>query len=329
MAGVSTATASRVINSPAKVQDDTRERVQSAIRTLNWIPHGAAKALASFRTRTVGALIPNLGHQSITAMIEAMQQDLGDAGYTLLLGRPDLSLERTLRQARKMIEHGVECLVLMGEEQPPELMDFLHGRNVFYVVCYTSGRHGRLNCIGFDNYLEMSRLTEHLLELGHRNFALVTRSYAGNDRIRQRIEAVRDTLAAAGLAIRPQHDVVAPSWQIGAGRDGMQTILSSKGPRPSAVICANDYLAAGALIEAKANGLRVPGDLSITGFDDIELAAQLDPPLTTVRVPAAQIGHEVARFVIGTLDDGRADLPVRLPAELVIRGSTGAPASAG
>jgi LacI family transcriptional regulator len=323
MAGVSTATASRVINAPDKVSAETREKVLAAVRSLNWIPHGAAKALASLRTRTVGALIPTLGHQTIASMLEAIQQDLGDAGYTLLLGKPDPQPERTLRQAAKMLEHGIECLILMGEDQPPPLMSFLASRSALHVIAYTSGRYGTPNCIGFDNFLEMSRMTEHLLGLGHRDFAIVSRGWEGNDRIRQRVEAVKAVLRGAGLAVRPQHEVMVEKYLIGAGRQGMQQILNSPGVRPTAVVCVNDYLAAGAVIEAKAAGLSVPGDISVTGFDDLELAAQFDPPLTTVRVPAADIGHAIARFVIARLEGEDAPLPARFVAELMIRGSTG------
>lgn len=324
VAGVSTATASRAINAPAKVNEETRERVFEAIRSLNWIPHGAAKALASLRTRTVGALIPTLGHQTIMSMIETIQQDLGDAGYTLILGKPEPQAERTLRQASKMVEHGVECLILMGEEQPKLLTEFLRSRKVFHVIAYTSGRHGAQNCIGFDNFLEMSRLTEYLLGLGHRDFAIITRAYEGNDRIRQRVEAVKATLAKVGLAVRPQHEITVEQYLIGAGREGMQRLLACEGVRPTAVVCANDYLAAGAVIEAKAAGLRVPEDISVTGFDDLELAAQFDPPLTTVRVPAIAIGKAIAGFIIGRLEGEDVPLPPRFSADLVIRSTTAA-----
>ena len=324
MADVSLATASRAINSPALVSDDTRARVQAAIKSLGWIPHGAAKTLASVRTRTIGALIPTLGHQTIAGMLESLQNSLGTAGYTLLLGRPDSSAERTIQQASKMIEHGVECLVLMGEDQPQGLMEMIEQRNLFYVVAYTSGRQGLQNCIGFDNYLEMERLTRHLLDLGHRDFGLLTRAYEANDRIRQRVEAVHQTLAQIGVAVRPQHQVIVPNWGIEAGRDGMRQILSDATP-PTAVICANDYLATGALLEAKARGLHVPDDVSISGFDDLELVSLLDPPLTTVHVPNQQIGEEIARFIINRLDKGEAVLPKRFEATLMVRGSTGRP----
>ncbi len=323
-AGVSTATASRAINTPRLVSPETREKVEKAIAALNWIPHGAAKALASLRTRSIGVLIPTFGHQTIAAMIEELQRDLALADYTLVIGWTDPALQTNVKQAFNMIERGVECLILMGEHQPPELMELLDRRKIFYVIAYTSGRYGLKNCIGFDNYLEMVKLAEHLLALGHRRFGLIARGSAYNDRIRQRIEAVRDTLAKEGLAIRPQHFVEVPHFLIGSGREGMQRLLATD-PAPSAVICTNDYLATGALIEARASGLSVPADVSITGFDDIDLAAQVDPPLTTIHVPARHIGHTIARYVLDTLEKGAAPLPARIEAELVVRGTTAPP----
>jgi LacI family transcriptional regulator len=325
-AGVSTATASRAINTPLLVSAAARERVEGAIKALNWIPHGAAKALASLRTRTIGVLIPTFGHQTIAAMIEALQHELALAEYTLLIGWADPALEMTLKQAFNMIERGVEALILMGEDQPAALMELLERRRIFHVIAYTSGRDGRENCIGFDNYLEMSKLTQHLLSLGHRNFGLITRGHRNNDRIRQRIEGINDTLAREGIAIRPQHAVEVSHWLIGSGRQGMQTLLANP-PVPTAVICANDYLAAGALIEAKSTGLHVPDDISIVGFDDVELAGQLDPPLTTIHVPARPVGLAIARYILDRLEKGTAILPPRLEAELMIRGSTSRPRS--
>lgn len=323
-AGVSTATASRAINMPRLVSADAREKVEAAIQALNWIPHGAAKALASLRTRTVGVLIPTFGHQTIAAMIEALQHELALADYTLLMGWPDPTMKMSVKQAFNMIERGVECLILMGEEQPAELMELLERRNIFYVIAYTSGREGRKNCIGFDNFLEMSKLAEHLLELGHTRFGLITRGYQYNDRIRQRIEGVRDALAKQGLAIRPQHFIEVPHFLIGSGREGMKAILKTQ-QVPTAIVCTNDYLAAGALIEARAEGLTVPRDMSIVGFDDVELAGQLEPALTTIRVPARHIGHTIARYILDRLDHGEATLPGRIEAEIVIRGTTAAP----
>jgi LacI family transcriptional regulator len=223
-----------------------------------------------------------------------------------------------------MVRSGVECLVIMGEDHPPELYAMLEQRKIFHVIVYTTGGFGHTNCIGFDNYREMARMVRHLLDLGHTSFGLIARTYDRNDRIRHRINAVRDTLAEAGLAVRPQHFKVVPEWTVGCGREGMRAILEAP-LRPTAIICTNDYLAFGALIEARVAGLSVPADVSITGFDDIELASHLDPPLTTVHVPAAEMGRTIAGYVVESLDNGSAPLPPPVEARLVVRDSTAPP----
>jgi LacI family transcriptional regulator len=325
LAKVSTATASRVINSPSSVTEKTRLRVEKAIAELGWIPHGAAQALASFRTRTIGALIPTLGHQTIATMLESLQQALGASGYTLLLGRPDVAArERTVDQAAKMIQNGIECLVVMGEDHPPELFALLEQRNIFHVIVYTVGAFGRTNCIGIDNFAEMSKMVRYLLGLGHRSFGVIAADYTHNDRIRLRINAIREALAEEGLAVRPQHFKVVPQWTIGCGRDGMRAILAEP-TRPTAVICTNDYLASGALIEATSSGVAVPGEISISGFDDIELASHLDPPLTTIHVPTQRMGQAIADYIIRVFDGDDVALPIRVEAELVVRASTAPP----
>lgn len=324
LAQVSTATASRVINSPDAVTEKTRARVEKAIAELGWIPHGAAQALASLRTKTVGALIPTIGHQTIATMLESLQRSLGDAGYTLLLGRPDASRDRTVVQVSKMIQSGVECLVLMGEDHPAELFAMLEQRQIFHVIAYTTGTGHRTNCIGIDNYDEMSKMVRYLLDLGHRSFGVIAANFDHNDRIRLRINAIRDILASEGIAVRPQHFQVMPQWTITCGREGMRSIIDQD-QRPTAVICTNDYLASGALIEARAAGLSVPEDISVTGFDDNELASHIEPPLTTVHVPAAELGKTIAEYVISALEGEVGNLPIRLEAQLIVRESASRP----
>jgi LacI family transcriptional regulator len=324
-AGVSTATVSRALNAPNLVSPALRDRIAQAARDLNWVPNGVAKALASLRTRTIGVMIPTLSHQNFATLIEALQKDLGAAQYTLIVCCVDVADEFRLQQARKLVEQGVECLVLVGEAQPDGLFDLLRSQNVPYVITYTSGRGQGHTCIGFDNYAASARLTEHLLTLGHRNFAMIAHAVEGNDRIQQRIAAVRDALAEAGLAIRPQHFVRVNSRHIASGREGMRRILADEALRPTALVCTNDYIATGAMIEAKQLGLVIPRDLSIVGFDDTDMSAHLDPPLTTVRVPSRQMGEEIAKYVISYLEDGAADCPPPLEAELIVRSSTAAP----
>lgn len=324
-AGVSTASVSRALNTPDLVSPALRERIARAALDLKWVPNGVAKALASLRTRTIGVMIPTLSHQNFATLIEALQHDLATARYTLILCCIDVSDELRLQQARKLVEQGVECLVLVGEAQPAGLFELLKSQNVPYVITDTSGRDNTHTCIGFDNYAASVKLTEHLLELGHRNFGMVAHESPGNDRIQQRIAGVQQTLARAGIAIRPQHFVRVNSRHIASGRDGMRTILVDTELPPTALICTNDYIATGAMIEAKQLNLQIPQDLSIVGFDDTDMSAHLDPALTTIRVPSRLMGEEIARYIISYLDNGAADCPPPLEAELIIRRSTSAP----
>jgi LacI family transcriptional regulator len=325
LAGVSTASVSRALNTPNLVSAELRDRIAKAAQDLKWVPNGIAKALASLRTRTIGVMIPTLSHQNFATLIETLQQDLAAAHYTLVLCCMAASDELRLQQARKLVEQGVECLVLVGEAHPAALFDLLRSQNVPYVITYTSGRDPRHICIGFDNYAASVSLTEHLLKLGHHDLGMVVHQTDGNDRIQQRIAGVQDTLAKAGIAVRPQHFVRVNSRHIASGREGMRKILSDDRLRPTALICTNDYIATGAMIEAKKLGLQIPDELSIVGFDDTDMSAHLSPPLTTIRVPSRLMGEEIAKYIIAHLETGSAEHPAALSAELIVRSSTAPP----
>src|SRR5690242_19793135 len=130
-AGVSTASVSRALNTPNLVSSELRDRITEAAQDLKWVPNGVAKALASLRTRTIGVMIPTLSHQNFATLIETLQQDLATAQYTLVLCCMAASSdELRLQQARKLVEQGVECLVLVGEAHPEALFDLLISQNV-------------------------------------------------------------------------------------------------------------------------------------------------------------------------------------------------------
>src|SRR5262249_30841187 len=152
----------------------------------------------------------------------------------------DMTPDMRIQQARKLIERGAECLVLVGEAHPDALFDLLRSRNVPYVITYTSGRDPRHTCIGFDNYAASAPLTEHLLELGRRDSGRITHDRDQNDGIQLRVAAVQDTLARSGRAMRPQHFVRVDSRHIASGREGMRRILADTPPRPTALVCTND-----------------------------------------------------------------------------------------
>ena len=325
LAGVSTATVSRVYNDPGKVSADVQQRVRDAARALNWIPNAAGRALASTRTHITGAIIPTLDDQVFASQVAGMQAVMAEHGITLFLGCSNYDPAQALAQVRAMLSRGVEAVSLVGEAYPPELFELLAMHGVPYVVTYAYRDDSPHCCIGFDNRAAFARLTTHLLDLGHRDFAIIMQPSADNDRVQARLRGIHDTLAAHGLAVRPVHQHEGAAT-IAFGRASLRAIADSDAAtRPTAVICGNDALALGALLEAQALGIDVPSQLSITGFDDIALAREIRPPLTTMWVNTDAIGRQAAHALLDALENGATGPGRAVVPELRIRESVAPP----
>jgi LacI family transcriptional regulator len=181
--------------------------------------------------------------------------------------------------------------------------------------------------IGFDNRAAAYAMTRHLLDLGHRRFALVSAPTAGNDRSRERGAGVRTALAAAGIPLDEDAVRYAPI-ALESGAAAMRELLARK-QRPTAVIATNDVFAVGAMVACREAGVRIPEDVSITGVDNTDLGATQTPGLTSIRTPIVEIGRAAALQLFARLEGEPTELSQRLPFELVIRGSTGPPPAAG
>lgn len=327
LAGVSTATVSRVYNEPGKVSAEVQQRVHEAARALNWIPNAAGRALASTRSHIAGAIIPTLDNHVFASQVSGMQAVFAEHGITLFLGCANYDPAQALTQVRAMLARGVEALSVVGECYPAELFELLDNHGVPYVVTYAYRSGSPHCCVGFDNRAAFATLTEHLISLGHRDFGIIVQPSVDNDRVQARLRGVHETLAAHGLAVRPAHFREGPAT-IAFGRESLRTIWEAPGVRPSAIVCGNDSLAIGALLEAQALGISIPRQLSITGFDDVALAREMSPTLTTMWVDTNAMGRAAAQSLLDMLDDpsqgrDRAAASVEIAVELKIRGSTG------
>jgi len=325
-AGVSTATVSRYLNEPGKVSEKTRARVRSAIDRLNWVPNAAARSLVSRRSYTVGALLPTLAHEKFHQQLEAFQARMAVEGLSVVLACSSYDPEDGYRQVRALLARGVDALALLGDDFPPALFDLLRAKGIPYVI--TFGKHAESDhpCVGFDHARAYRMVTQRLLDLGHTRFGAIFQSTRFNSRVQARLAAIHATLAENGLALRPHHLALmstgGPIGRIPFARESLRQIMS-RDPAPTAIICGNDMLAVGALLEAKAMGIDVPGTLSLSGFDDIEIASQLQPSLTTVLVPDRRIGELAAQYLIDRLAGRACEHPAMLDVVLVERESTG------
>jgi LacI family transcriptional regulator len=317
--GVSAATVSRALSRPDLVQPETLARVRRAAARLGYMPAGAARALASGRTMTVGAVVPTLDHAIFARAIQSLQTVLLGHSYQLLIASHEYSALTEAAAVRSMLTRGVDALMLVGADHLDETWNLLAAASV--PVLITWSRDDRFPCIWFDNARAGRLAAEHLVGLGHRRVGMISGRLRWNDRARLRVEGVRAALAEVGLDL-PDWCVIEEPFTLAGGRAGMAQLLAAARP-PTAFVCGNDLLAVGALLEAQARGLRVPDDLSIVGIDNLEIAAHLSPALTTVHLPTAQLGERVGQTLVTALRGGAPPASIELPIELVMRRSSG------
>ena len=321
-AGVSTATVSRALNGTGIVTDEARRRIDAAVQELGYMPHGAARALASRRSHTVGAVIPTLASAIFAAGIDAFEQRLNEAGLTLLLALSNYDVEAETLKVRRLLERGVDAIALVGNAHGPQVHQMISRAGVPYVHTWAWNPRSEHPHVGFSNFEASRKVAHYLAKLGHTRFAMIAGITADNDRAAERVAGTRQGLAECGLSLDGGRIVETP-YTHSAAREAFRALMATDGPVPTALVCGNDVLATGALLEAKAHGLAVPEEISLVGFDDLPLAAHLDPPLTTISVPAADMGCGAAEALIEALSGRNPVQGCELDAALLVRGTTG------
>jgi LacI family transcriptional regulator len=322
-AGVSKATVSRVISgSSTHIRPETRRRVEAAILALNYRPSAVARSLSSNRTHTVGMLVSDVANPFYAEVIHGVEDQAIGAGYNVLLANTNYSPDRGLELIHSLVDRRADGVLLMSSSASDVWLEELDRAGTPAVVLDWARRDtGGVSCIEVDFRPGIVDAAEHLWDLGHRRFGHI----AGPLHLktsRDRRDAFLDALTHRGVA--PGKVLMATGdLTIEGGREAW-CLMREQPHTPTAVFCANDLMALGVLSAARAEGLRVPGDLSIVGLDDIWLAAQFDPPLTTVALPRYQIGALAMRMLLDTLGGQAAQRRV-VPTSLVVRRSTGAP----
>lgn len=325
-AGVSSASVSRVLNTPAKVSPDLRQRVEAAMADLSFVPNWAAQALASQRSRTVGVVVPTLGTAIFAAGVEALQTRLGQGGHSLLIASSGYDKSQELAQVRVLIERNVDGLVLVGADHDDKVAELISLAGIPALSTYSFNPSFHFPTVGIDNAKAAYRMARYLWDTGHRRFGIITSPVSSNDRTRARRDGFLKCFEANGIERNAVRIAEVP-YTIADGRRALHEMAQGANP-PTAVLCTTDVLAIGALLEASVLGIRVPEDLSITGFDDLELAAQLTPALTTIKMPAVEIGRRAADMLLAMMQNEQGQIHIELDAELILRRSTSAASKA-
>lgn len=321
-AGVSVATVSRSFNTPAAVREDLRRRVIAAAQALGYSPNPAAKALRMQRTHIVGAIVPTLDYAIYAQMLNGFQTVLSASGYMVFVLTVGFDNSHLYDPMRLLVDRGAEALLVVGRIEDDRARKFLRERRIPTVTTYSYQADDPVPSIGFDNYAATRQLVEFLLRLGHRRLVMAAGPTRGNDRQQSRIRAFREAAADAGIVKSAQ--VIERAYSIPEGAAVLRTVRTDY-PATTAVICNSDVFAFGVLAECRNLGLRIPRDLTVTGFDNQDFAALLDPPLTTISVPAAEMGRRSAEALLTAVRTGAPIEPVRLETNLIVRASAASP----
>ncbi len=322
-AGVSIATVSRSFNEPGLVREDVRKRILEVADALGYMPNPAAKALRLRRTDIVGAVIPTLDHAIYARLVNAFQTQMASAGYTVVVLTVGFDNTDAGASIRQVVERGAEALMIVGAIEDEVLLEFLAKKRTPVIQTYSYAERPGQASVGFDNAAAMRSVVEHLLSLGHRHLVMLAGPMRGNDRQIARVEAFRTTLADAGLP-PGAGSVIETRYTFQAGIDALHATRALY-PQTTAVVCSSDILAFGVLHACKSLGISVPQDMSVTGFDDLDFAPLLDPPLTTVEIGADEMGRIAGQRIVAALEGPGPVQSLCLPTRLVLRGSAAPP----
>lgn len=300
LAGVTAMTVSRALRTPEKVSPKTISKVQMAVRNLGFVPNYAARSLVSRRSHIVVALFPTVLNSVFSGTIEALSRALSAKGYHLLLGDTEFKIQTEEALLSSFIGWRPAGIIVTGTEHTVGTRAMLENSPAPVVELWSLPRRPFDHAVGFSNYDATFRLTEAIHSWGYRRIALMYLDVPDNDRTTDRRAGYRKAVVTLGLPQDPLLEVRA-GFSTRAGRDGLRRLLHHR-PNVDAVLCTSDTLAIGALMEALRLGMRVPDDIAITGFGDVELAAELTPSLTTVHLPREEIGCRTADVILRRIE---------------------------
>jgi LacI family transcriptional regulator len=326
-ARVSVATVSRVLNGKGPVLEKTRTRIQTTIETLGYAPHGAARSLITRRTNTLGVLLPDIYGEFFSELIRGIDGAVRKAGYHLLVTSSHGDRGETAAVFRAMRGRVDGLVVLSPDMSVPAVRASIPDSLPVVLLNSPSEDSGPFDLINIDNSHGAAQMVRHFHGLGHRRIAFI-RGPLPNADAADRLRGFRAAMRELGMPVSEELEFPGNFREDGGYRAG-QRIAGMARP-PTAIFAANDAMAIGCLAALRALGRSVPGDFSLSGFDDIPIASFTAPPLTSVRVSIAELGAAAAERVLHGVRQGNAHkrLHSTLPTTLVVRESTGsAPAA--
>jgi len=320
-AGVSIATVSRVVNGRDDVSPETRELVHRIVRERGYTTNRSARGLSAGRTGLIGATVPMVHYPYFSQLVGGAAEALYEADMRLVLC-PTLHLHDREVTLLERLMHGTTdgAVIILPEESSDELEQLLNHGYRFVVIDPLLPLNERIPAVSAAHAAGADQAMKHLLSLGHRRIGAITGPLAMKATVDRR-RGYHAALAAAGIMPDPELEVEG-NFEISGGLAGAERLLDLPEP-PTAIFAFNDNMAIGVMQAARARGVRVPEDLSLVGFDDLDEAAIVTPALTTIRQPLAEMGRIAVSLLTRLLENQRLEaLHVELGTRLVVRDST-------
>ena len=298
-AGVSIATVSRVFNMPDQVTPETRVRVEQAAAARGYVPNSSARTLRMQRSRVLGVVLPTLLNPVFAECLEGIALAAAASGYSIVPVTTDYKLASEEAAVNRLLAENVDGLILVvSNPETSGPLKTLQTRGIPYALLYN--RHPQHPCVSVDGEEAVAELIPRLAALGHQRIAMVSGQLAASDRAQQRYRGYVRGMQACGFSMPDLVEV--PFMDTAVAR--LAEFLRTPG-RPSALVCSNDLLAIRCLRAAHVAGLHVPADLTVIGFDGIELSKDLTPMLSTITQPNREMGRSGVQLVVEALAGGK------------------------
>ena len=322
LAGVSTATVSRTLHSPNLVRPEIRKRILKIANDNNYLYNATAGDLSRRRSNIIGVLIPTANKSVFSTTLMAIQEKAQEEYYSIIIGNTIYNADLESRLVTQFRERRVAGVIFTGFVFGQEkLIRSLIDNNIPCVIIWEKLEDRDISYVGFDNLKAAYSATDYLIRLKHRRIGLIIGPYKRVSRVQKRFTGYRKALEEHGISFYGNLVVSASESDLAEGKRAMKRLLSQP-ESPTAVFAASDRLAIGAMSAAREAGYRIPADISLVGFDDIDVAAYCYPALTTVRVPAQEIGTLAVNILLDAVKRGPGEVQqYLLDTELVIRKS--------
>jgi len=320
-AGVSVATISRYINQTARVSEDVTQRIERAITELNYVPHAAARHLATQRTRVIGLLLTNMHNDFFAPLVSGIEAVVQQKGFNLLV-----ATHRAENQSDVQLPigpHNTDGLIVFADSLKDNDIINFHKSGFPLILIHRSTPDGyQIPSVTIENKNATKRLVDHLITVHDRRHILFVRGPVNQEDSQWREMGYTEALEDHGIAYDPEL-IICGEFERDVAYSEMSRFLKDGGLKFDAVFTGDDDSAIGVVNALNEAGLRVPDDVSVAGFDDLRLSAFLTPPLTTVNAPTEMVGRTAAQNLFDLLTGKDVDTVTLLPTEIVIRRSCG------